>query len=706
MPKFEISGPDGAKYQIEAPEGASMQEVMKFAEQHHAKQPEQSRLGRLGTGFMDPIYGAAQIGARMDSIAGEDESASALAAAMSEHFRPGSGAQIEKDKAGRIKQVDEIVRKREADIQSRREPNAGIDWWRAGGSIPSTMALSAPFMGGGVGGAIMGGGVGGILQPVTEGDFGTEKAKQGAIGAGLGGVIGGATKAAGAGINALGSYLAREYPENVMTQAVQKVLKRIGQDEKAGGPSAQGALDLINEASRTGKPMTLADVGGENVKALAGNVSRQPGESRNVATQFLNNRDEGAAQRLQADIGRYVSGGNMRATTEGLLEARSAAGRPAYEAVHEMEGIWSRRLQQFLDDPVVRRGMARGYEIERLQSLAQNRPFNPTQLGVDLDAQGEIVMRGVPNMRVVDMGKQGLDAMIADERNEITGRLSSRGVALEQVRRAYLNEIDGLDRVGTYRNARAAWAGYSQSLDAVRAGRTIFQNSPDEIAAQLAQMAERSPGNLEFYRLGVADVLRERLAKAGLTSDEGKQIIKNQWLRDQLRPVFRSEADFNAFVKSVTDESAMFGTRRNVLGGSQTAGRLAEDESAANMVSADGAHLAGQLATGHFMSATKTAVRLWRNAQDKRGNPKLNEQVARILFETPIDEAGELGKRLTGKFPGEESINRLAGAARKVGRSGAVAAPAAGATAGQPTSAGPFPGMDPLRSILSQMPAR
>src|SRR5437588_464609 len=84
------------------------------------------------------------------------------------------------------------------------------------------------------------------------------------VGAGLGGVIGGATKAAGAGVKALGSYIAREYPENIMTQAVQKVLKRLGQDEKAGGLTAQGAIDAINEASRAGKPMTLADVGGEN----------------------------------------------------------------------------------------------------------------------------------------------------------------------------------------------------------------------------------------------------------------------------------------------------------------------------------------------------------------------------------------------------------------------------------------------------------
>jgi hypothetical protein len=85
--------------------------------------------------------------------------------------------------------------------------------------------------------------------------------------------------------------------------------------------------------------------------------------------------------------------------------------------------------------------MARGYEIERLESLAENRPFDPHQMGINLDTEGNIQIIQAPNMRVLHMGKMGLDAMIAAERNEITGRLSQRGVALDRTARPSAHEL-------------------------------------------------------------------------------------------------------------------------------------------------------------------------------------------------------------------------------------------------------------------------
>jgi hypothetical protein len=634
-------------------------------------------LERLGHGLMDPFYGAAQIGARMP-VEGEELLGSTIT---------GTQDDLAKQREKTKQNVDTSVKEREKAIQAARpESDRGTtDWLRVGGSIPSTMALTAPAMAvGGIPGAIAGGAAGGLIQPTTDTEhFASEKIAAGTEGGVAGGVLGAAGKAAAAGVRAFGSYLAREYPENVMTQAVQKILKRMGQDEKAGGPTAQQAIDLINEADRAGKPMTLADVGGENVRALAGNVSRQPGESRNVATQFLNQRDAGAGPRLNADISRYVHGGeSMQRTTQAMLEARSEAGRPAWDAVRNMQGVWSPRLQQFLDDPALRSGMARGYEIERLESLAEGRPFDPTQLGLQQGDEGEMLIVKKPNMRVLHMAKMGLDAMIAGERNEITGRLSQRGVALDRVRRAYLQEIDGLDRDGIYRNARALWEGPSSSMDAIRAGRGIFTLSPDEIAHEFGAL---SPANQEFYRLGVADIIRERLMKTGFSGNDANAIIKNPWMREQLRSIFRSDSDFNAFVSGVANESRMFGTKAEVLGNSATAKRLAEDTSTENAMSAHGAHLAEQVATGRYLGSIKTAVRMWRDRQDARGNPKLNEQIARILFQTPIEPGSEIAQRLTGQFTGPTAVNRLAPAADAVSHLYSVFAPGAGSALSQPS---------------------
>jgi hypothetical protein len=626
-------------------------------------------MERIGTGFMDPIYGAAQLGSRMTEP-GEEMGAAML----------GKTDEMEAQHKARQETIDKTIKEREKSIEARRpaDQRGSTDWLRVGGSIPSTLAL-APG-GPGIVGAAAGGALGAAIQPTTDTEhFGAEKAKSALEGGVIGGVIGGATKAAGAGVRAFGEWLAREYPENVMTQAVQKILKRMGQDQAAGGPTATEAIDLINEINqRGGKPITLADVGGENVRALAGNVARQPGESRNVAQQFLTQRDEGAAQRLNADIAKYVHGGDsMVKTTEALVRARSAAAKPAYEvAMDPARVVDSPRLREFLADPTVKQGIPQGLESQRLEALAAGEQYQP--VAAILDEAGSL--RGVPNMRTLDAVKRGLDAQIEGERDAVTGRMSQRGNMLSRVRSELVKELDSLNP--DYAKARAAWGGPSASIGAMDAGRAAFKLSPDEIAAEISGM---TPSEKEFYRLGVADAIRERLMKTGVSGDEAKAIIKNPWMRDQLKPIFRSPEEFDAFVGAVTVEGKMFGTKGKVLGGSQTAERVAEDTSNENMMSAGGAHLAGQIATGEWVSAAKNAVRMWRDRQDRAGNPKLNEQISRILFQAPIDPASEVGQRLTGQFTGPQGINHLGTAAQTISVLSSPLAAGAGSALAQPT---------------------
>lgn len=433
------------------------------------------------------------------------------------------------------------------------------------------------------------------------------------------------------------------YEAKLEEMAMKKIGTRFEQDVKSGGLTAKDAIDKINDAHAQGKPLTLTDVGGENVRGLAGNVARQPGASRNIAKTFLEKRDEKAAQRLSADIDKYVSGGpGMHQATEELIKARSAASTPAYKSTHDMEGIWSPRLADFFNDPVVKSGLQKGFEIERLKSLAEGRPITATQMGVDVDVEGNVKLVSAPNMRLLDMAKQGMDAMIADERNPITGRLSARGVALNEMKRAYVKTIDDLDKSGTYKKAREAWGGYSASLDALKNGRTIFQKAPAEIESELKGL---SPADQEFYRLGVADMVRERLAKVGLNSDEAKALIKNPWMRDQLRPIFKSNKDFDDFVNAISHESMMFGTKQATLGGSQTAGRVAEDTAGEHQLAGGTIKTAENVATGRWLSAIKTAYQTYRDLGLKN-NPELNEKIAEILFKTPIQPKSGVAQRL------------------------------------------------------------
>ena len=646
-----------------------------YAEEHRDKT---STMQQVGRGIADPAYGLSQ---------------------LASHVLPSPPPiqSMEGENIDITAEGDKIVREREATIQKERGGSKNIDWARMAGQALSPIN----YIGAGLGGAVVkplankigmtaavpgltkgaetaasavtGGMASGAVQPVQDTkNFAKEKLQE----IGLGGLIGGAFGAAGgavaAGLTGLGSYVARSYPENLMSEAVTKVLKRIKQDQKSGGPSATDALDLVEAAN---KPVALVDVGGENLRGLGGNVARQPGESRAVASAFLNQRDEEAAKRLSADIQQHISGGpTVFQATEGLLESRSMASAPLYKEAHALQNVWSSRLEQFLSDPALKTGMSRGYEIERLQSLARGEPLTATQMGVDIGVDGSTKILGKPNVRILDMAKQGLDAMIADERNEITGRLSARGVALDQMRQAYVKAIDEADKTGVYKKARETWAGYSASLDAIKLGRTVFGSSPEENAAAVAKM---SVGDREFYRMGVADLLKERLAKGGFTGDELKQLVKNPWMRDQLRPAFKEKADFDAFVDAVTTERKMFDTKGATLGGSATAGRGAEDAASGAENMGRLAKFGALLASGHPIKAISG---MWKAYQDLglKPNPELNEKVAQILFTTmiPEDAARMLRKGMANKAsnPMEGPAGDISGMSASMGTGAATAA--------------------------------
>lgn len=474
---------------------------------------------------------------------------------------------------------------------------------------------------GGVAGGL--GGFGGSNDESVKGDLAATGAGT-IIGAGLG--AGGAAIADRV-IAPVMNWVARRFsPEAAQSQAVKAIAKRMGQDTDAGGPTAQDMLDLMNAAPD--KPQALVDVAGENTRQYGGRIARQPGEGRAVARQALNDRDVGAGPRIAGDIDTGISaGGSAFDTNEALMQARSAAAQPTYDTAFQQQQIWSPRLQHFLDDPVMHQGLRRGVELERIDSVTHNRPFDPTTLGIDLDQQGNVVFRTTPNMRVLDAGKRGLDAMIADERNPLTGRLSQRGVSLDQFRRAYVGQLDQLDTSGTYAAARASWAGPSASMDAVRAGQAILNKRPEEIASEMAHI---QPGNREFYRLGAADALKEKVAKTGMGGDEAKRIIGNQYTQNQLRPLFDQQADFDRFINSVTAENRMFETRQKLIGGSQTAERVAEDagntEAAGHAVKAGAFMAAGEPIAGG-LSAMKALGALMRGE-----SPEVNSAASRILF--------------------------------------------------------------------------
>jgi hypothetical protein len=157
------------------------------------------------------------------------------------------------------------------------------------------------------------------------------------------------------------------------------------------------------------------------------------------------------------------------------MKKRSEEAQPLYEKALAHPVAWDERLQQFIDDPIVKSGIAKGVQIQRLESLAENKPFNPNDFAIKgFNEAGDPIISQTPNMRTLNVVKKGLDAMVDESKDSVTGRLSEQGRAIDKVRSAFLQKLDDINP--DYKAARQAWAGPSQAQDAYNRGLNIFQN--------------------------------------------------------------------------------------------------------------------------------------------------------------------------------------------------------------------------------------
>jgi len=721
-PKFDLSTAKPVKAT-----GSDFPRTSKDDEFDKTGLPESMRAGfikptaleSLGRGLKDIGKGAAQ-------LIGNDVSAISSVPFDEKHrsIIPGLSDAVDSMRSSNLADVK--------DYEARRGLDPKTDWYRiAGQAIGTAPLMAVPAIGEGYLGSIGTGAlIGGAAGAITAEGEGKDPATGAALGATSGGILGGAGKLAKTGISALWSHVTGKFPGSIEDAATQKILERMAQDQKAGGPSAQDAMDLVNAARAAGKPLMLQDVVGPNTQGLGGFVARRPGESKAIATNALESRDSAAPLRISADIDNAFPSGASYDALQSLQAARLAQSEPLYakafkpgsakpvqdqiahaldetsdardaaavavqqaqkkaedaaamvrdrsqlmgpgpgsaakesenaenelkqaqdaykqaDAAHQkmlahmqdiadavkngMQGtVWTPRIQEFLDDPIIKQGINQGLEIQRLDSLAQRKPFNPKDYAITGYQDDQPVVSKVPNMQLLDAAKHGLDQMLEEYREKTTGRLvlDRRGRSIDAVRKSFLDELDDVNP--SYKAARQAWAGPSQTMDAIKFGEDALlpTSKPRDIEERVKQMSD---SDKEFAKLGIANKIRETMQKTSRTGDETRRIIGDDYKRAQIRPFFDNDEDYGKFINALEYEQKMFDTKGRTLGNSATASRLSEDQSG-DMEQAGRAVRAGAHAmTGNVLGVMREGLAIAKH-NGLRENPELNAAIARNLY--------------------------------------------------------------------------
>lgn len=508
------------------------------------------------------------------------------------------------------------------------------------------------------------GGVSGLLDPVSDpsSNFTLKKLAQTGVGAGAGAVAGKVgellARAGAAAAGTVANWIRSvKGPNATESAAVQTILRRMTQDVKGGHPSAQDMLDLLN--ATPDKPLTIADVGGPNVKALMGQIARQPGEAQAILKQFHTARDLDARLRVNRDINDNVGAGSTHSAVEALESARARLAAPLYqEAMEANQQMESPLLDKIIRTPAGQKAMRQAVaKMQNDMTLVAKADPELTALAKEVadlglmepHGSGVGVGRGL-KLRTWDYVKRSLDDQIgvaqrSGERDEARILTGLKNTMVREMDRLDVTGIAGPNSTkaegGAYARARAIYSGHSKSLDALDAGRKFANKLPEEIAADLADM---TPGDREFYRMGVAEKLRLEVGKGG---NEAARAVRDQNMQDRLLAVLGDQAKLDKFVKAIDAEKSMFRTDSKVFQGSPTAERLAEDNSAENSAAAHAFHGAVHLAKGNPIGGMISAVKSW-NALRGAPNPEIGAEIARI-FANPATQPGA-GFRLLQEF--------------------------------------------------------
>lgn len=414
-------------------------------------------------------------------------------------------------------------------------------------------------------------------------------------------------------------------PDRAAAKLTNKAIEKINKRAAADEVTAQSVMDAQAVANAAGNKTTLLDMG-KNLQGLGGSLYRTPGRASADLRKFLDARVEAQKGQLTGGIEELAKGSSYD-TINRFYAERSTAARPLYKEAESVAPIYSDRLKEFMGDREFRAAMSRGARNEIREAIAEGRPVhNEDYAIVGWNEAGDPVIGPTPTMKTLMLAKEGMDARIAEMVDPATGRITKDGLALKKFKDAYLNELDKLNP--KYKAAREAWAGPTESAQAVDAGRKHFSRGETDPQVR-AEFDELSDANKDFYRLGAAEAKLDQMRAGPKAGDRSKRIVNSDKDEDRWRMMFDDKDSADRFINSVEAQRQAFETRTKIAGGSQSLERAAEDQSQGMDDFLKVIDVAGKATTNPLMAAIK-AYQMKRDL-GLRNNPALNQELVRIL---------------------------------------------------------------------------
>jgi len=322
-------------------------------------------------------------------------------------------------------------------------------------------------------------------------------------------------------------------------------------------------LYVLNK-NTTGKPYTIADLG-PNSQALLDVVNLLPGQSKQVASNFLKQRDKGILTRLSGDLqDAFGSKANYFEEYKALEIARKELGDKLYNRAYRKNVKVNSDLLGLLKRPSMKLAFDNAFKIanEEGQNIGK---YKLTQNGLTLNGRKATNI----STKFMHYMKRGLDDVVYNSKSPISGTGKDLLNASKGTRIAFLDVLD--EQNPAYKLARNYWSGKASVFDAMKEGRGFLTTDSNELADIISDM---SKSELEGFRLGSMQGILSEIEK-GSERTAMSRLLKSPERQKLLKLTFpqtdAGKASANKFINNLESEVVMRETSKNVIGGSQTA---------------------------------------------------------------------------------------------------------------------------------------
>jgi len=510
-----------------------------------------------------------------------------------------------------------------------------------GGIVPALAATvasggaAAPAMGARIAGGLAGqigrmagtgaavGGVQGGIEGFAKGEGGAaarlDKAAEGAMtGTMFGGAAGAAIPAGAAAVRAV-----TRTPEQLAANVLQKSLQQEGM-------TTDDLLRMYQQRQATGmKPEIPSEVlpPGSALEAQARLVAQTPGAQRAGVGQQLQERAAGQTQRLEDEFTRAIGQQkNIFSSIDELAATRADLAKPLYAKVDPMVA-----RSDDLDDIIKK---VPNNVFAELEAVADIRGVNPATIIKRNERNQRDIARDYTFAEVDSIQKALDDAASAAYRSG-KGNL---GGELKSLRENMLQAAE--KQSPDYKQARAIWSDTRAAERQMLEGQKVFKTRPELIEKSVKDM---SPSDKDAYLVGVFDAFSGVL-NGRVTGEDVTRAFRTGRAKQQMEAAIKAAWNDPTEAKRITDtlftnierEARMSSSKNKLLGGSQTAQTLLQQESNLAAMSPLAA-MAQEMATGGpSLGMVGRAAQGIGQAVQKGLTPgrreAANEQLRKVLF--------------------------------------------------------------------------